>query len=230
MTTFEKLKGIDVKDHVEKKGKFDYLSWPHAVNYLLEQCPEATWEVKKADDGKPYIITPAGPFVEVSVTVDGVTRTQIHPVLDSRNAVIHEPNAFDINTSIQRCLVKAIALHGLGLSVYAGEDLPNDGATKPAAKKPAPKPAAKPEALPKKPEEATPGKAPKGTKWYNDIVSECKDCNKPIVEGDWALHQFSSGQSKCKDCALGKTPAEATKAAAEKPQGEGVPPDSDCPF
>jgi hypothetical protein len=60
----------------------------------------------------------------VAVTVEGVRLSQIHPVLDSKNKVIAEPNAFDINTSIQRCLVKAIALHGLGLYVYAGEDIP----------------------------------------------------------------------------------------------------------
>jgi hypothetical protein len=59
------------------------------------------------------------------VTVQAVTLSQIHPVLDGRNQPIAEPTAFDINTSIQRCLVKAIALHGLGLYIYAGEDLPD---------------------------------------------------------------------------------------------------------
>ena len=63
-------------------------------------------------------------FVEVAVTVQGVTLSQIHPVLDGRNRPILAPTAFEINTSIQRCLVKAIALHGLGLYVYSGEDLP----------------------------------------------------------------------------------------------------------
>lgn len=58
------------------------------------------------------------------MTVQGVTLSQIHPVLDQRNRPIMSPTSFDINTSIQRCLVKAIALHGLGLSIYAGEDLP----------------------------------------------------------------------------------------------------------
>lgn len=54
-----------------------------------------------------------------------MTLSQIHPVLDGKNRPLAEPTAFDINTSIQRCLVKAIALHGLGLYIYAGEDLPN---------------------------------------------------------------------------------------------------------
>ena len=75
-------------------------------------------------DGLPYQKTETGYFVEVAVTVQGVALSQIHPVLDARNEPIEVPDAFDINTSIQRCLVKAIALHGLGLYIYAGEDLP----------------------------------------------------------------------------------------------------------
>src|SRR5207248_5664492 len=76
--------------------------------------------------------TETGYFVEVAVTVQGVTLSQIHPVLDGKNRPLFEPSAFDINSSIQRCLVKAIALHGLGLYVYAGEDLP-DGQIEPVA-------------------------------------------------------------------------------------------------
>ena len=86
--------------------------------------PSAFWEVRRFD-GLPYLKTETGYFVEVAVTVQGVTLSQIHPVLDGKNRPIFEPTAFDINTSIQRCLVKAIALHGLGLYVYAGEDLPD---------------------------------------------------------------------------------------------------------
>jgi hypothetical protein len=80
----------------------------------------------------PFLRTELGYFVEVAVTVQGVTLSQIHPVLDQRNQPIAEPSAFDINTSIQRCLVKAIALHGLGLYIYAGEDLPGTERTEPA--------------------------------------------------------------------------------------------------
>jgi aspartate aminotransferase-like enzyme len=78
----------------------------------------------KRFDSLPFQKTEAGFFVEVAVTVQSVTLSQIHPVLDSKNRPIDMPSAFDINTSIQRCLVKAIALHGLGLYIYAGEDLP----------------------------------------------------------------------------------------------------------
>jgi len=122
---FEILSKIDVSQHTEKKGNFTYLSWAWAVRTLLEHFPEAYWEIQLFDNS-PYMQTDAGAFVQVSVHVDGVTRTQIHPVLDHTNKTIEQPNAFQINTAIQRCLAKAIALHGLGLYIYAGEDLPTE--------------------------------------------------------------------------------------------------------
>ena len=120
---FARLNQINVSEHLEKKGEFSYLSWPFAVAQLRLADSTASWEVRRFD-GLPYLKTETGHFVEVSVTVQGITLSQIHPVLDGKNRPIFEPTAFDINTSIQRCLVKAIALHGLGLYVYAGEDLP----------------------------------------------------------------------------------------------------------
>jgi Protein of unknown function (DUF1071) len=128
---FAALSAINVNEHVEKKGGFSYLSWPFAVAQMRMADPTATWEVRRFD-GLPYLHCDAGVFVEVAVTVQGICLSQIHPVLDGRNRPILAPTAFDINTSIQRCLVKAIALHGLGLYIYAGEDLPHIG-TDPAA-------------------------------------------------------------------------------------------------
>ncbi len=121
--SFAILNAINVSAHIEKKGQFSYLSWPFAVAQLRLAEPTASWEVRRYD-GLPYQATELGVFVEVAVTVQGVTLSQIHPVLDARNRPIATPSSFDINTSIQRCLVKAIALHGLGLYIYAGEDLP----------------------------------------------------------------------------------------------------------
>lgn len=120
---FARLNAINVNEHVEKKGGFSYLSWPYAVARLRMAEPTAMWEVRRFN-GLPYLVTEAGVFVEVAVTVQGLCLSQIHPVLDGRNRPLLSPTSFDINTSIQRCLVKAIALHGLGLYVYAGEDLP----------------------------------------------------------------------------------------------------------
>lgn len=143
---FARLSSINVSEHIEKKGGFSYLSWPFAVSQLRMADPSASWEVQRFN-GLPYLPTDTGVFVEVAVTVQGVTLSQIHPVLDGRNRPILAPTCFDINTSIQRCLVKAIALHGLGLYIYAGEDLPqavsgdvaaNDPVASPA---PVPKPA-----------------------------------------------------------------------------------------
>ncbi|MFP7288041.1 DUF1071 domain-containing protein [Shouchella clausii] len=128
---FEKLAAIDVSEHVERKGNFSYLSWAWAVDQLRRHDPSATWEVKRFD-GMPYMKTELGYFVEVEVTSNGIGMSQIHPVLDNRNKPIAKPTPFDINTSIQRCLVKAIALHGLGLYIYAGEDLPKVEEEKPS--------------------------------------------------------------------------------------------------
>ena len=126
--TFEVLNKVDVSKFTEKKGQFNYLSWAYAVRELLKVCPDATWEVHLFDnaDGtkQPYMKNGTGAYVQVTVDVDSVKRTQVHPVLDNRNKPIEKPNAFEINTSIQRCLAKAIALHGLGLYIFAGEDLP----------------------------------------------------------------------------------------------------------
>jgi hypothetical protein len=134
---FEKGLKLDVTKHIEKKGQFNYLSWPFAVQELRRLDPKAVWEVTKFEnhyenekcfgkDELPYMKTDSGYFVEVIVTMsDGVKSQQIHPVLDNRNQPIKQPTSFQINTSIQRCLVKAIALaSGIGLHIYAGEDLP----------------------------------------------------------------------------------------------------------
>jgi len=129
---FGELAKVDCSAHVEKKGKFTYLSWPFAMSELAKLHPKAEIEVREWD-GFPAVRGPKGWMVQVSVTIDGVRRTQWHPVLDSNNKAIPEPDVFQLNTSIQRAMVKAIALHGLGLYIYAGEDLPEGAADAQAA-------------------------------------------------------------------------------------------------
>ncbi len=132
---FEKLYKIDVSAHIEKKGKFDYLPWQKAIHHLLEVYPTAKWEVVKhyreirTDNGLvriPYLYyyDPAvkGYAVETSVEIEGITRNEILPVINFNMKVIPEPDWFQINTSHQRCLVKNIAMFGLGLNVYEGGD------------------------------------------------------------------------------------------------------------
>tara|TARA_R110000824_G_scaffold227038_4_gene414848 strand:- start:421 stop:999 length:579 start_codon:yes stop_codon:yes gene_type:complete len=129
--TFMKLFKTDVSKYIEKKGQFNYLSWAYAVQELKKACPTARWGVTKAEDGSPFFKTECGYFVDVWVEVDGISLSQIHPVLDNRNQAIEKPNAFQINTSLQRALAKTIALHGLGLYIFAGEDLPEPDALTP---------------------------------------------------------------------------------------------------
>ena len=143
---FSRLNAINVSAHIEKKGGFSYLSWPFAVAQLRLADSSASWEVRRFN-GLPYLFSELGVFVEVAVTVQGVCLSQIHPVLDGRNRPILAPTSFDINSSIQRCLVKAIALHGLGLYIYAGEDLPQPVGTD-AANDGAPPPSGAPERMP----------------------------------------------------------------------------------
>lgn len=147
---FARLFQINVNEHVQTKGQFRFLSWPYAVAQLRLHDPAATWEVKRFD-GMPFLRSEAGYFVEVAVTVQGITLSQLHPVLDAKNRPIEQPTVFDINTSIQRALVKGIALHGLGLYIYAGEDLPvGEASNDPVADEPPapPKPKASVTPLP----------------------------------------------------------------------------------
>lgn len=136
---FQRLSEVNVSGFAEKKGQFTYLSWAWAVIELKKIAPEAFWVVHEWGlDGRkqPYQQTEAGCFVKVTVIAEGIEMTQVHPVLDNRNNTVKAPNAFEINTSIMRCLTKAISLHGLGLYIYAGEDLPT-GESQPVKTKPA---------------------------------------------------------------------------------------------
>ena len=127
---FQILSEVDVSPHVKQKGNYSFLSWPFALEALGQHHPDAVILVKRfpllrhLDFEVPYLETPLGFFVEVSVVIEGVVRSQLHPILDKRNDPVAVPTTFEINTSIQRAMVKAIALHGLGLFVYQGEDLP----------------------------------------------------------------------------------------------------------
>ena len=132
MTTKKKpwdiLSKIDCADKVENKNGLTYLSWAWAWGILKAHFPDASFE-KHYFDGLPYAADPNGyAYVKVSVTVEGAEVTETMPVLDYRNKAVKNPDAFSVNSSLQRCLTKAISYHGLGHYIYAGEDLPpNDG-------------------------------------------------------------------------------------------------------
>ena len=120
MTKFLELRKINVNEHTEKKGKFTYLSWSWAVDQLLQQDPQATWTY-----GDPIYFAETL-MVFCSVTAFGKTMTAQMPVINNQNKAIANPDAMAVNTAMQRCLVKAIALHGLALYIYSGEDLPEE--------------------------------------------------------------------------------------------------------
>ena len=134
-TLFNQLNQKDVNNHVEKKNGLTYLAWSYAHQELKKIDPEYTIkthefphpDVARDDYFVPYLSTPEGYFVQVSVTVKGHTETEWLPVLDFRNKSLAKGSAttFDINKAQKRCFVKAAALHGLGLYIYNGEEVPS---------------------------------------------------------------------------------------------------------
>jgi len=119
MSAFAKLSRIDVSKHVEKKGQLSYLSWAWAWGVLMEHYPESVYHF--ADN---EIHADASVTVHCALQVDNVTRSMWLPVMDNRNKSIQNPTSRDISDAKMRCLVKAIAMFGLGHYIYAGEDLP----------------------------------------------------------------------------------------------------------
>lgn len=133
---YTELAKIDVSNFVEKKQNLSYLSWPFAVDQLMRRDPLANWVFNE-----PQMF---GETMMVSCTVTAFGKPVVMhlPVMDHRNQAIKNPDAFAVNKNMMRCLVKAIACHGLGINIYAGEDLPMDEVAAPP--KPAPKPTSKP--------------------------------------------------------------------------------------
>lgn len=126
MTKFEEVMKVNVNDKTEKKGNLTYLSWAWAWAEFKKLYPDATYEVKKFD-GLPYVHdSDTGYMVYTSVTADGMTYEMWLPVMDARNKTLMNATMFDINKTIMRCLAKNLAMFGLGLYIYAGEDLPED--------------------------------------------------------------------------------------------------------
>ena len=120
MKTFNELRLINVNEHTERKGKFTYLSWTWAVDQLLQNDPSATWTF-----GDPVYFNESV-MVFCTVTAMGKSMTCQMPVINNMNKAIANPNAMDVNTAMMRCLVKCISLFGIGLYIYAGEDLPDE--------------------------------------------------------------------------------------------------------
>lgn len=141
--TFTQLRTLNVNDRVESKEGLSYLSWAWAWDEIKQHCPDVTYEVIKTPEGLPYFESNAGAMVYTKVTIEGVTHEMWLPVMDSKNKAMKRESysyktkqgekwveaftMFDVNKTIMRCLVKNLAMFGLALYIYAGEDLPSEG-------------------------------------------------------------------------------------------------------
>jgi hypothetical protein len=127
-TVFDTLNAINVNDRTETKNNLTYLSWAWAWQTVKENYPTATYTIYENEGGMFYHSDGKSAWVKTGVTIEGIEHIEYLPVMDFRNASIQidKLNSTDVNKSIQRSLTKAIARHGLGLYVYAGEDLPQN--------------------------------------------------------------------------------------------------------
>lgn len=136
-SVFETLNSINVNDKVEKKSNLTYLSWAWAWAEVKKNYPKATYTIYEDVNGMFYHTDGKSAWVKTGVTINEQEHIEYLPVMDFRNnsIMLDKITSVDVNKTIQRSLTKAIARHGLGLYVYAGEDLPS-GEAKPVAKKP----------------------------------------------------------------------------------------------
>ena len=148
---FEKLRKVNVTGHVEQKNGLNYLSWAWAWDEVMKEYPRAIYEIERFE-GKPYLYDEkTGYMVFTRMNIEGIEREMWLPVMDSNNKAmldhkykykvkdystggykekeVDEATMFDINKSIMRCLVKNLAMYGLGLALYSGEDLPEEELT-----------------------------------------------------------------------------------------------------
>ena len=130
---FTALANINDNDKTEKKNNLTYLSWAWAWGEIKKQHPDATYTIYENKDGWNYHTDGRTCWVKTGMMVQGIEHIEYLPVMDHRNASISfdKVTSFDVNKAIQRSLTKAAARHGLGLYIYAGEDLPDDGEEKP---------------------------------------------------------------------------------------------------
>jgi len=132
--TFATLSKVGVKHLVSKKGKLDYISWADAWTLLKTHCPDATRTIYEHEaTGLNYFSDGKTCYVKVGITIEGEEIIDCLPVMDFRNKSVSVDNltSMEVNTAIQRSTAKAIAMFGLGISLYSGEDIPSEPAPKP---------------------------------------------------------------------------------------------------
>lgn len=199
MNYFAELNSINVGDKIEKKNGLSYLSWAWAWAELKKRHPDAQYTIYENSDGWNYFTDGQTAWVKTGVTVNGLEHIEYLPVMDFRNKSIplKSITSFEVNKTIQRSLTKAVARHGLGLYIYAGEDLPEDDNAAPEPVKPS-------------------RKAAKNTDADLPFTMEyrCADCGKPFepftskTGETWSAEQVfmmavkknPDGKARCKSC------------------------------
>ena len=131
LSVFETLNAVNVNGHTEKKNNLTYLSWAWAWAEVKKTFPDARYTIYETPDGCIYWTDGRTCWVKTGVTINGLEHIEYLPVMDFRNAAIplEKVTSTDVNKAIQRSLTKACARHGLGLYIYAGEDLPESEQT-----------------------------------------------------------------------------------------------------
>lgn len=126
MSAFGTLSAINVNGHTEEKNGLTYLSWAWAWTEVKKAYPDATYAIYENAQGWNYHTDGRTAWVKTGVTIDGIEHIEYLPVMDysNRSIPLEKVTSFDVNKAIQRSLTKAAARHGLGLYIYAGEDLP----------------------------------------------------------------------------------------------------------
>lgn len=139
MSTYKKLNSILVKDKVEKKGGMDYLSWANAWDMLKNEFPDAQRTIYESPStGLNYFTDGKTAYVKVGIMVNRLEHIDMLPVMDFRNNSIplEKITSMDVNKAIQRSTAKAIAMHGLGIQLWIGEDTDSEGDSKPTTAAP----------------------------------------------------------------------------------------------
>lgn len=134
MSVFQVLNSINCNEHTEQKNGLTYLSWAWAWQMVKQNFPDATYTIYENKDGLLYHTDGKTAWVKTGVTINGLEHIEYLPVMDFKNKsiTIDQITSFEVNKAVQRSLTKACARHGLGLYIYAGEDLP-DGDSKVAS-------------------------------------------------------------------------------------------------
>lgn len=171
---FKLLNDINVNDKTEQKNGLTYLSWAWAWAEVKKHFPDSTYTIYENKDGLFYHTDGRTAWVKTGVTVNGIEHIEYLPVMDNRNKSIPLENitSFAVNSSIQRSLTKAVARHGLGLYVYAGEDLPEEEAKA----------------------------APKREQPTNTFFPTCAKCGAELsdAEHDYSVKYY--GKPLCREC------------------------------